>query len=106
MKKVVKLRTCESPSLIIMFDVTLNKPKAKKRRKSEELKQPLPVPIATITGIKANDSLWRFYHGKLDLEKNIVLVEDPQEATFLGIWGFFGSRGNPNVPRKTAKRGM
>ena len=92
-----------------MFDITLNQPKKKKRRhSSDELKQPLPIPIATLTGIKADDSLWRFYHGKLnhDQGETVVLIEDPQEADFLGIWGYFGSRGNPKFKkRKTAKQG-
>ena len=74
-----------------MFDVVLHDPKLKKKQTSEDLKQPFPVPIATITGIKANNSLWRFYHGRLDSSRKIVLVEDPQEANFLRILGFFGS---------------
>ena len=47
-----------------IFEVTLNEPRAKKGRKRHELKQPLPIPIETLTGVKADDSLWRFYKGK------------------------------------------
>ena len=47
-----------------IFEVTLSEPRAKKGRKRHELKQPLPIPIETLTGVKADDSLWRFYKGK------------------------------------------
>jgi len=86
-----------------MFDITLNEPKKKKRKwDSDELKQPLPIPIATLTGIKADDSLWRFYHGKLDPNQKTVRIEIPQEASFLEIWGYFGSRGNPKFKKRKA----
>ena len=45
-----------------MFDIELKS--GKRKRKSPGLQQPLPVPIASLTGIKANDAIWRFYHGK------------------------------------------
>ena len=86
-----------------MFDISLNEPKKKKRRwDSDDLKQPLPIPIATLTGIKADDSLWRFYHGKLDPNQKTVRIEIPQEASFLEIWGYFGSRGNPKFKKRKA----
>ena len=87
-----------------MFDVVLNDPKSKKKHTIEDLKQPFPIPIATITGIKANNLLWRFYHGRIDSSRKIVLVEDPQEAMYLRILGFFGSQEKKELCRKSAKK--
>lgn len=86
-----------------IFEVTLNEPRAKKGRKRHELKQPLPIPIETLTGVKADDSLWRFYKGKLDPAKKIVVVENPEDAFKLGIWGYFGSRGDPKFKKGANK---
>lgn len=85
--------------------MTLKQPKAKRRKLGVEVRQPLPVPIASLTGIKANDCLWRFYHGKL--EANKILVQDPQEANWIHDLGFFGTFGDPRATRsgKTIKSG-
>lgn len=85
--------------------VALKEPKAKKRKLGVEIRQPLPVPIASLTGIKANDCLWRYYHGKLQDTK--VLIQDPQEANWIHDLGFFGTFGDPRDTRsgKSIKSG-
>ena len=73
-----------------MFEVKLNEGRRKGRFKGRStLKQPLPVPIASLTDLKASDSTWRFYHGKFD-GKN-VLVENQQEIDFVYEMGYFGT---------------
>ena len=63
------------------FEVTLNEPRAKKGRKRHDLKQPLPIPIETLTGVQADDSLWRFYKGKY--------LSKTQNLFFSGLKLFF-----------------
>ena len=100
-----------------MFDFELKESKGKKRRRNCELKQPLPIPIATLTDVKASDSIWRFYHGKL-LDSNqdggakingneiVMIVQDPQEAKYIYELGFFGLFGNTREKRsKISKKG-
>ena len=83
-----------------MFEVKLNEGRRKGRfRGQSELKQPLPVPIASLTDLKASDSTWRFYHGKFD-GKN-VLVENQQEIEFVYEMGYFGT---VNHTGKSAKK--
>ena len=72
-----------------MFDIELKS--GKRKRKSPGLQQPLPVPIASLTGIKANDAIWRFYHGKWNQELNMVVIENPQEIEFVKNMGSFGT---------------
>ena len=72
-----------------MFDIELKN--GKRKRKSPGLQQPLPVPIASLTGIKANDAIWRFYHGKWNQELNMVVIENPQEIEFVKNMGSFGT---------------
>ena len=67
-----------------MFKAKLAQPRRKKRprytRKLEDgkvissppspvLQQPFPIPIASLTGIKANNSVWRWYRGNLKKRK-------------------------------------
>ena len=87
-------------ALSTMFHVKLNFPKSKKS-KGKELKQFLPVPISNLTDIKANDSIWRFYHGKI--EENRVKICDQQEAKYVNDLGFFGNFGGERT--KTKKKG-
>ena len=72
-----------------MFEIELKS--GKRKRKSPGLQQPLPVPIASLTGIKANDAIWRFYHGKWNQELNMVVIENPQEIEFVKNMGSFGT---------------
>ena len=89
-----------------MFDVSLKEPKIKKTRfQKPDLKQQLPVPIESLTGVKANDSIWRFYHGKFEEETKNVIISDLQEAKYIYELGFFGHFANPNLKRKSGKSG-
>ena len=72
-----------------MFEIELKS--GKRKRKSPGLQQPLPVPIASLTGIKANNAIWRFYHGKWSQELNMVVIENPQEIEFVKNMGSFGT---------------
>ena len=72
-----------------MFEIELKS--GKRKRKSPGLQQPLPVPIASFTGIKANDAIWWFYHGKLNQNLNMVLIENPLEIEFVKNMGSFGT---------------
>ena len=66
--------------IVIMFKPKLAQPRPKKHprhnRKSEDaafasrpyhpkLHQPFPIPIASLTGIQAGNSVWRWYRGNL-----------------------------------------
>ena len=74
-----------------MFEVTLKEGRRKGPfRGRTALKQPLPVPIASLTELKASDSTWRFYRGKLEDNGN-VLIEDKQEIDFVYEMGYFGT---------------
>jgi len=68
------------------------------------LRQPLPVPIASITQIPASNELWRFYEGHLvedgQHEFCVVLDCDRNEADMVETMGFFGRRRS--VPKKAS----
>ena len=91
-----------------MFEVKLKEGRRKGRfRGFQSLKQPLPVPISSLTELKASDSTWRFYHGKLE-EDNAglisVLIEDKQEIDFVYEMGYFGTIYNSEKARKSKSR--
>jgi len=75
--------------------VALTEPKAKRSR--VPLHQPLPIPLASLTGQPASKDLWQWYHGKL-VVSNIegrsssahVLIESGQEAHTVYNNGYFG----------------
>ena len=72
----------------------------KRKRKSVGLQQPLPVPIATLTGISSNDVIWRYYVGKLNSELKMVILENPQEIEFVKNMGSFGTSRNWRLKRR------
>ena len=75
-----------------MFEVKLNEGRRKGRfRGRNSLKQPLPVPIASLTELKATDSTWRFYYGKIEQNGKNVLIEDQQQIDFVYEMGYFGT---------------
>ena len=75
-----------------MYEPSLQQPKAKRYSKAKKpvLQQPLPVPIASLTEIKANNSIWRWYEGSLNRENMTVTVLGNEEAVNLSQMGFFG----------------
>ena len=80
-----------------MFEIELKS--GKRKRKAPSLQQPLPVPISSLTEIRANNAIWRFYHGKLDRNEQIVLMENPQEIEFVKNMGSFGTTRNWRAKR-------
>ena len=84
-----------------MFEIELKS--GKRKRKSPGLQQPLPVPIASLTGIKANNAIWRFYHGKWSQELNMVVIENPQEIEFVKNMGCFGTISQHWRAKRTKK---
>ena len=87
-----------------MFEVTLKEGRRKGPfRGRTALKQPLPVPIASLTELKASDSTWRFYRGKLEDNGN-VLIEDKQEIDFVYEMGYFGTVYNSAKAAKKMSR--
>ena len=54
---------------------------------------PLPVPIASLTGAPASNSLWSVYHGSLvtlEAGRHRVEVSDPSQARAIYNNGYFG----------------
>ena len=80
-----------------MFEIELKS--GKRKRKAPSLQQPLPVPISSLTEIRANNAIWRFYHGKLDRNEQIILMENPQEIEFVKNMGSFGTTRNWRAKR-------
>ena len=82
----------------------LSEPRRKRRRgKNEVLQQPFPVPIASLTEIKASNAIWRWYSGRLEVAEGHVRVPDPEEGKHLFTMGFFGTReeeGRTETERK------
>lgn len=60
-----------------------------KPRQGAVLQQPFPVPIASLTEIKASNSIWRWYTGVWDDRLKCVQVKEEQGSN---LWkmGFFG----------------
>jgi hypothetical protein len=69
-----------------MYSAPLSAPRRKRPREGETLQQSLPVPIASLTGIRANNSIWRWYAGAL--AEDCVTVREGRES----LWerGYFG----------------
>lgn len=82
----------------------LSEPRRKRRRgKNEVLQQPYPVPITSLTEIKASNAIWRWYSGRLEVTEGHVRVADPEEGKHLFTMGFFGTReddGRTQAERK------
>ena len=79
-----------------MFQPDLSEPKRKKRS-GNNLQQPFPVPIASLTGIKAEDSVWRWYKGRLvvDIPGPRVEVTTESDAHYvLESMGCFGDKSS------------
>ena len=75
-----------------------------KRRPGHDLGisgSPLPVPVASLTGVPASNSLWSVYHGSLvtlEAGRHRVEVSDPGQARAVYNNGYFGdlvTRGRP-----------
>jgi tRNA-intron lyase len=72
-----------------MYSAKLSEPRRKKRRRDVVPQQTLPIPIASLTGIEADNANWRWYEGTL--VRNVVEVStDPQAIKILSTMGFFG----------------
>ncbi len=83
-----------------MFEVQLTEPKRKPRADQHSLSQPFPVPISSLTDVKANDSIWNWYRGVLNLDEKCVEIHDLDEARQIYQMGYFGQFGDPFLTRK------
>ena len=75
-----------------------------KRRPGHDLRvtgSPLPVPVASLTGVPASNSLWAVYYGSLvtmEAGRHRVEVSEPGQARAIYNNGYFGdlvTRGRP-----------
>ncbi len=91
-----------------MFVPELAEPRKKRRRRRKKkdgggggggegrvLQQQLPIPLASLTGIKPANAIWRWYRGRLERgadgrKAEAVLVD--KEGDMLLRMGFFGTR--------------
>ncbi len=72
-----------------MYSANLSEPRRKKRRRDFVPQQTLPIPIASLTGIEADNANWRWYEGTL-IESVVEVSTDPQAIKILSTMGFFG----------------
>ena len=71
----------------------LSEPQMKRRSGHGDLGSPLPVPVASLTGVPASNSLWSVYHGDLvtlEAGRHRVEVSDPDQARDIYNNGYFG----------------
>lgn len=66
----------------------LSEPRRKRVRRNVVLSQPYPVPIATYTGISADNDTWRWYEAEIVGQG--VEVKDPESVMMISKLGFFG----------------
>ncbi len=78
----------------MVFVPELAPPRAKRRRRKKTLQQQLPVPVASLTDVKPDNAVWRWYSGTLGADGGGggVTVEDPAEGRMLLRMGFFGEK--------------
>ena len=72
-----------------MYSAKLSEPRRKKRRRDVVPQQTLPIPIASLTGIEADNANWRWYEGTL-VENVVEVSTDPEAIKILSTMGFFG----------------
>lgn len=63
-------------------------PPRKKPRVHEELGNPLPVPIASLTGLPVSPAAWHYYFARY--KDGVITVPDPEHAASLWHNGYFG----------------
>ena len=74
------------------FVPSLAQPRRKWNAAVVPMEQPVPVPIESLSGIKARNDVWMWYKAVVSEERRKVLVEDGKEAGEVQKRGFFGGR--------------
>ncbi|KAK7074941.1 tRNA-splicing endonuclease subunit Sen2 [Halocaridina rubra] len=74
------------------------RPIKKKLRGYEPYGDPLPVPVASFTGLPSSATSWNYYNGIL--KDGVVVVSDINHISSLWYNGYFGQLKNPNMSCK------
>ena len=74
-----------------MYSHKLTEPRRKKHRKDLVPLQTFPCPIASLTGLEANNTTWRWYEATLQ-ENDTVKITDNDAIKMLSTMGYFGEK--------------
>jgi tRNA-intron lyase len=72
-----------------MYSAKLTAPRRKKFFKGLIPQQSFPIPIASLTGLEAQNSTWRWYEGTLQ-NNDTVEITDADAIKMLSTMGYFG----------------